>query len=122
MLTRHKFHYALLVSLFAVIAGGVLVTEFERGVANSNIDTLPDGVWWAVTTVSTVGYGDHFPVTAAGRGVATVLMILGIGLFGVLAASLASFFVEQRQEETVQRELVAIRTALERIEQSLAGS
>jgi voltage-gated potassium channel len=96
--TRHKLHYALLVALFAIVGGGILVSDLEKGAAESNIKTAADGIWWAVTTVSTVGYGDHFRVTPEAKGIAVLLMIVGIGLFGLLAASLASYFVEQGRE------------------------
>ena len=56
-------------------------------------------MWWAVTTVTTVGYGDKLSVTAAGRGVAAFLMLTGIAFFGVLTANVASFFIEQEQED-----------------------
>lgn len=62
--------------------------------------------------------GDRFPVTAGGRGVAVVLMLMGIGLFGLLAGSLASFFVRQEETET-DPQLKDIRERLGRIEQSL---
>lgn len=70
ILTKHQLGYALLVTLFAVVGGGLLVESFERGVEDANITSLPDGIWWAVTTVTTVGYGDRFPVTAGGRAIA----------------------------------------------------
>jgi voltage-gated potassium channel len=60
-------------------------------------------VWWAVTTVTTVGYGDKYPTTVAGRVVAAGMMMLGIGLFGVLTASLSSFFLAQDQESELSR-------------------
>ena len=94
VLRRHKLHYTLLVAMVVVVASALLVEEFERGIPDANIKTLPDALWWAVTTITTVGYGDRFPISAAGRGVAVVLMFIGVGIFGLLAASLASFFIE----------------------------
>ena len=119
VLTRHKLHYALAVTTGVVIASGLLVYSVEQDAAEGNIKSLPDGLWWAVTTVTTVGYGDRFPTTAAGRGVGVVLMIVGIALFGFLAGSLASFFVDQREEEKVDPKLAEISNRLERIEQLL---
>jgi voltage-gated potassium channel len=116
VLTRHKLHYALLVSALAVIGGGLLVVSVEKGAAEANIKSVGEAVWWAVTTVTTVGYGDRFPVTPVGRGVAVVLMVLGIGLFGLLAASLASFFIAEREEDESKAQLAEINDRLERIE------
>ncbi|MGH2788899.1 MAG: potassium channel family protein [Actinomycetota bacterium] len=98
VLTRHKLNYALAVAVVVVVAGALLVESFERDAPEGNIESIPDALWWAITTVTTVGYGDRFPTTAAGRGVGVVLMIVGIALFGMLAGSLASFFVEKREE------------------------
>jgi voltage-gated potassium channel len=69
-----------------------------------------------VVTLTTVGYGDRFPVTAGGRGVAIVLMLLGIGLMGVITATLASYFITQQRDEkltVVEERLQTIETLLE---------
>ncbi len=73
--------------------------SFEANAKGSNIHNFGDALWWAIVTVTTVGYGDKYPVTAGGRGVATVLMFVGIGLIGVLTATVASYFVEQSADE-----------------------
>lgn len=121
VLTRHKLHYALLVALFVVVGGGLLVGEFERSAPDGNIKSVPDALWWAITTVTTVGYGDRFPVTPQGRGVAVILMVAGIGIFGLLAASLASFFVEHQREEKEDPKLAEIVERLKRIEEALGA-
>lgn len=61
---------------------------------------IADGLWWAIVTVTTVGYGDMFPVTPAGRMAASVLMLLGIGFVALITASIAAHFVETKGEET----------------------
>jgi voltage-gated potassium channel len=119
VLTRHKLHYALAVTLAIVVAAALLVESFERGAPEANIGSVPDALWWAVTTVTTVGYGDRFPTTAAGRGVGVALMIVGIALFGFLAGSLASFFLERRDESEVDPKLAEIAERLDRIERAL---
>jgi voltage-gated potassium channel len=106
------------VALLAVVLGGLLVFGLERKHPDARIENIPEGIWWAVVTITTVGYGDAFPVTTAGRLVAGALMLLGIGLFGVLAAALASYFLATEEgpnlSEVVER--------LERIERLLAAS
>jgi voltage-gated potassium channel len=77
-------------------------------------------LWWAATTVTTVGYGDRFPTTPAGRGVGVLLMSVGIAFFGFLAGSLASFFLERREESEMDPKLAEIAERLDRIERSLA--
>lgn len=119
VLTRHKLHYALAVTIGVVVSGAALIEPFERTSADANIKTFPDALWWALTTVTTVGYGDRFPVSAAGRAIAVVLMIIGIALFGLLAGSLASFFVENREEEKMDPQLGEINHRLARIEAAL---
>ncbi|MFG1622895.1 potassium channel family protein [Kribbella sp. NPDC049227] len=90
-----------------VVAGAVLlgfvaslaVLDAERGSPEANITTFGDALWWAATTVTTVGYGDHFPTTGEGRIVGVVLMLGGIALVGTITAALASWFVEEQRKE-----------------------
>jgi voltage-gated potassium channel len=85
--------------ILVIFACAGLVLSFEVDAHGSNIHGFADALWWAITTVTTVGYGDRFPVTAGGRGVAVVLMLVAIGLIGVLTATVASYFVEQQAGE-----------------------
>jgi voltage-gated potassium channel len=71
---------------------GLAVTEAERGVPGANIEGVGDGWWWALTTMSTVGYGDEFPISTSGRIVGVALMIMGVALLGTITAALASNF------------------------------
>jgi voltage-gated potassium channel len=118
VLTTHNLHYALLLTAVVVVASGVLVESFERESPDANIRSLPDAIWWAVTTVTTVGYGDRFPVTAPGRGVGIALMVVGIALFGFLAGALASFLLKSDEDEK-DRALEEMSARLERIENHL---
>jgi voltage-gated potassium channel len=87
-------------AVFVSYIAAVQITISERSVEGSNIKTFGDGLWWAVTTVTTVGYGDRFPTTTEGRILAVMLMIVGISLVGVITASVASWFVRLSQEES----------------------
>lgn len=73
----------------------VAVLDAERGVRGANIHTFGDALWWATTTVTSVGYGDRFPVTTEGRIVAAVLMLVGIGFIGTVMASVAAWILER---------------------------
>jgi voltage-gated potassium channel len=75
------------------------VLDVERHAPHAQITSFGDAVWWAVSTVTTVGYGDLTPVTLSGRLIAVALMIAGISLLGVVTATLASWIVEKVAEE-----------------------
>jgi voltage-gated potassium channel len=119
VLTRHNLHYALAVTMVAVVGAAFLVDAFEREAVGTNIHSLPDALWWVVSTVTTVGYGDVYPTTPAGRGVAVALMLLGIALFGFLAGNLASYFIERKTDGKNEPPLSENAERLERIEQAL---
>ena len=103
-------------AVVVVVVTGSLMTVLERDEPDATIRSLPDGLWWAATTVTTVGYGDTFPRTAAGRGVAVALMVLGIALFGVLTANLAALLVEDKEDE-VLAQLREVNDRLRRLEE-----
>ena len=69
----------------------VAVLDAERGARDANIQTFGDALWWATATVTSVGYGDRFPVTTEGRVVAVLLMLVGIGLIGTVMASVVTW-------------------------------
>lgn len=82
-------------TVMLVLVAGLAVLDAERGSPDSNIDSYSQALWWGVVTITTVGYGDHYPATVAGRLVALGLMIGGIGLIGFVTGSLASWIVER---------------------------
>ena len=92
----------LLTSIFIAYISAVQITITERSVEGSNIKNFGDGIWWAITTVTTVGYGDRYPTTSQGKVMAVGLMILGISLMGVVTASVAAWFVKMSQDEPVR--------------------
>jgi voltage-gated potassium channel len=97
---RHRTQNALLAALLVLtvvlFSGSIAALHFEAAHEDGNIRTAGDALWWAITTVTTVGYGDFYPVTFEGRVVAVVLMVTGVGTFATLAAALASWFMEPR--------------------------
>lgn len=95
-ITFKVFLFSILIAYIAAVQ----ITITERGVEGSNIKSFGDGLWWAVTTVTTVGYGDHFPTTTVGRFLAVGLMLVGISLMGVITASVAAWFVKMSQEDS----------------------
>lgn len=89
----------VLTSIFIAYISAVQITITERAVEGSNIKNFGDGLWWAITTVTTVGYGDRYPTTTEGRFLAVLLMIMGISLVGVITASVAAWFVKLSADE-----------------------
>lgn len=108
-LGRPGLIYMAGVTLFLVLAGGALLSLVEPEAVGGNVW---NGLWWAVVTVTTVGYGDVYPTTGAGRVVGIALMLAGIGFISALAASVAAHFVKQDEGA----ELGALVQRLERIE------
>jgi voltage-gated potassium channel len=88
-------------SLLAFCAA-LAVLDVERSSPDANITDFGDAIWWAVTTITTVGYGDCYPVTGVGRLVAFALMVGGIALLGTVTATLASWLVENVEAEKEQ--------------------
>ena len=88
---------------FGYIAA-IQITIIERDVKGSNIHSFADGIWWAFTTITTVGYGDKFPVSTEGRFLAVGLMLLGISLLGVVSATIAAWFVKMMQDDSNRAE------------------
>jgi voltage-gated potassium channel len=101
-----------LATVFLTIAAGAV----QATVDTQDFASFWDGVWWAVVTVTTVGYGDIYPHTVPGRIVAIALMLLGIGFLAVLTATVASHFVQADQEEGSHEILETLR----RIEDDVA--
>jgi voltage-gated potassium channel len=98
VLKHHSLFRVLIAAAGTLFIGAWLVLLFEKNAAGSNIHNYPDALWWAIVTVTTVGYGDRYPATEGGRAVATVLMLVGIGLIGVLTATVASVFVKEHTD------------------------
>ena len=130
----HRGQYAAFISVMAalivLVVCSILVLQFESRSADANITTGGDALWWALVTITTVGYGDYFPVTAAGRITGAFVMFAGVGIIGALASILASILVpepnaEEESEEapladTVRDELVEIRAELSALRRSLS--
>ena len=98
ILKHHSLFRVLIAVIGTLFIGAWLVLLFEERAKTSNIHNYPDALWWAIVTVTTVGYGDRYPVTEGGRIVAVVLMLVGIGLIGVLTATVASVFIKEHTD------------------------
>jgi voltage-gated potassium channel len=94
---RNRAQYAVLITVLAaflvIVSGSIVVLEAESRTPGANITTGGDALWWAIVTITTVGYGDKYPITAVGRSAAVFVMVTGIGIIGSLASIMASFLV-----------------------------
>lgn len=84
---------------FLVLISGTMIYECERQVQPDVFGNLSDGLWWSWITLTTVGYGDTFPVTPAGRVVAVLTTLIGLGIFGVLISLFGASFTATLKEE-----------------------
>lgn len=127
--------FAVSIGLLVVLGSSVLVLDLERSHHGANIRTFGDALWWAVTTATTVGYGDRYPVTGAGRAVAAALMLVGLGIVGVVTAAIAAWLVTLTQEpvddvderqdvdlKALQRQLTTLQASVDDLREQLGAS
>jgi len=112
---------ALLATILVVGVSSILILKLEDAAgAEANLHTAEDAIWWSVVTMTTVGYGDHYPVTAGGRVVAALVIFAGVGLIGIWAGIATSWFLEaseEEQDDTIEElrdEIRALREAIEK--------
>jgi voltage-gated potassium channel len=134
-IVTHRGEYAgfvtVLLAFIVLVLSSAFVLQFESRSPDANIKTGGDALWWSVVTITTVGYGDEYPVTTLGRITAVSVMFAGVGIIGALASILASILVpppsqeEQDQDaadaRSLQRELVDIKNELAQLRRSLAA-
>lgn len=114
------------VSTVMTVGAGTVMTVFDH----ENYPSVGSGLWWAAQTVTTVGYGDNVPMTLAGRLVAVLVMLLGIGFLTVITAAITSTFVSRSRREqapsdaeaTLAEQFRQLDSRLERIEAALGRS
>jgi voltage-gated potassium channel len=95
-----------------LLGGSWLIVPIEESAPHATITTYPRALWWSIETATTVGYGDFFPVTAGGRAVASVVMLVGIAAFSIVTAAIATWFVGSAARRV--RQLVGEAGQLER--------
>jgi voltage-gated potassium channel len=103
-LAQNTLLFTLVTALILVFTIAWLVLLAEQNAPNANIKTYHDAVWWAFVTITTVGYGDFYPVTGWGQTFAVILMFFGLGIIGVLSSYLASTFISLQRRRKGKRE------------------
>jgi voltage-gated potassium channel len=135
MWTLRGFHLRVVVAVTVLTSVIVMVSSLalwliERGREGTNINSYGDSLWWAMETITTVGYGDHHPTTVGGRWVAGGLMVIGVALVGVITATVVTWFFSEldvlrevreieAEEERAEAVLVDILAQLTRINERL---
>jgi voltage-gated potassium channel len=130
---QHRGQYAAFVTILAALIvltiSSVLVLQFESRSPDANITDGGSALWWAIVTITTVGYGDTFPVTGLGRITGMLVMLAGVGIIGALASILASVLVtspsegsdEAPSDAAIRAELAGIREELASLRRSLTS-
>ncbi len=106
----------VLITIITVSFSSIAILNVEDD-PKSNINTAEDALWWSISTITSVGYGDKYPVTTEGRTVAAALMVTGVGLFGAFTAYVASLFVNKGNER--KAEVLELKTELNDIKDKL---
>lgn len=114
---------SLLVAMVTILTfSSVLMLIVESGVPDANIHTAEDAIWWALVTISTVGYGDFYPVSTAGHVIGAVVIICGVSFFGVISGYMASIFIAPDESEKLELQSEEIKCelkmAIDRMEQN----
>jgi voltage-gated potassium channel len=127
---KSAFAAVTLISITLVFWSSIIILSVETR-PNSNIKTAGDALWWSVATIATAGFGDLYPVTPAGRLLGALLLVAGVGLFGAFTGFVASWFLEEGEEEedeaearradAVEGELREIKAKMGELEALLRG-
>lgn len=122
LLLKNKFQSGvasiILTSLLLLAFASIGILICERPNPDGNIKTAEEAVWWSVSTITTVGYGDKYPITTEGRFLGMVIMVSGVGLFGGLSGLVASFFVNSKERELEATELKILKR-LDQLEEKI---
>ena len=119
---RKSASYAMgLVGITSCLVSSALILKFESGLTESNIKNAHDALWWSYVTITTVGYGDFYPVSMEGRVIATILMTVGIGIFSGVSSVFVSLLIDKdgdgeidTENSELKAELAEIKAILEK--------
>ena len=118
-LSGRLLQYISVATVLICTVAAVIMEEIEKNASGSNIKSLGDAIWWTISTVTTVGYGDKYPTTGAGRLLAVIVMFTGISLIGVITASIASWFVSSDENANDQIQMKQIMSEMQEIKEAL---
>ena len=120
ILKRRAVGGSLAAALIAIVLATIAVALIEQS-GGGQIGDWGTALWWALATITTVGYGDVVPVTLVGRVIGSLLMIVGIGVFGVLTANVAAWFIESddQTQQDILDELKSLRSEVASLREDL---
>ena len=96
-----SLYILLIMGIFVLEFGSLAVLSVEQNAPGANITSASDSLWYTIVTISTVGYGDQYPVTDAGRMIGTGIIVVGVGIFGTFTGYLANFFLSPKKKDSV---------------------
>ncbi|MCA9373362.1 two pore domain potassium channel family protein [Candidatus Woesebacteria bacterium] len=98
LLSQKRFKRVLVSLIFVAVFLGIVIVPLELQAPHANITTFFDGFWWAITTVTTVGYGDAVPVTVPGKSIGMILQVIGVALFGSMIGIITVYLSRVEKE------------------------
>ena len=118
-LSSQLFKYFGVAAILVTTPISFYMLEIERNAKGSNIKTVGDTLWWAITTLTTVGYGDRYPVTPTGRILGAIVMLIAVAFVGIVTASIASWLVKADEEQSDKIQLKQLMDRLDAIEKKI---
>jgi len=117
---QYAVFVTVLMSFLVLTLSGVLVLQFESHSSDANIETGGESLWWSIVTLTTVGYGDYYPTTLGGRFVASLEMVVGVGIIASLASILARLMIPAGDDDETAAELQTVSHQLEELRHELS--
>jgi voltage-gated potassium channel len=106
-LVRQELNLLGFASILIIVFSAIAMYEVEHDAKDTKFTKLSDGLWWSVVTLTTIGYGDVYPVTSLGRGIATLTILFGVGIFGTFISLMGSGLVQVYREDRIANEKIS---------------
>ncbi len=117
----HIYLYLLLLVTVSMTFSSFLILKFESGYPDSQIRTIHDAIWWSAIGISTIGIGPVVPESTAGRYLTLFLMVVGVIIFSLITAKIASIFTEEEIRQDLDKDLKVIESDLNKVEKDIEG-
>lgn len=121
ILRAHLLLYLALFIFVSITVSSFLILRFEAPYLQSDIKTFHDAIWWSAVGVSTIGIGNVLPVSDSGKYLTLFLMVVGVVIFSVITAKIASVFTEEEVRDDLDRDIKIIEGDLSRVEHDIEG-